>query len=218
MPCLLCGGNHPVYFHAKIKRTFKYDFDGVSEKNFVYRIKCLSAKENGSQYTLTILPHMLLPGCLVRADDVFTAGMNKDIREDIDKACDTMGVKDDRTAKKHLERFDFCFEDFNKRLAGVISQSGEKLPEIKPCTGSPSDINKTWFEKLAPITISIREKLFGFEGLSLEDIAYLYFFFVHPSYPCATINANSKNIIFPIWLVSPPPDNVRPLLINHVRL
>lgn len=138
---------------------------------------CLPSKKAGTQYTLTILPHFLLPGCLVRADDVFTTGMDKNIREDIDKACKTMGVLDDRTVKKHLARFDFCLNDSINKFAGTISEFGKKLPEIKPAPlTTTADINKNWFEKLAQIIVSIREELFGFEDISLQDIAWLSFF------------------------------------------
>ncbi len=172
----------------------------------------------GSQYTLTILPHFLLPGCLVRADDVFTAGMNKDIREDIDKACDTMGVKDDRTALKHLYRFDSCLDNIIKLFAQIVSESGEKFPEVKPEFGTVTDINKIWFEELALSLLSIREKLLGFENLSQQDIAPPAVFFDNSSYPCATINIHTKSIIHQAWLKSPPPNDVKPLLINHIRL
>lgn len=191
----------------------------------MHRIICHNAKRNGTQYTLTILPHFLLPGCLVRADDVFTAGMDKEIRKDIDKSCETMGVKDDRTAQKHLHRFDSCLDDNVKRLAQIVSESGERLPEIKPGYGTLSDINTTWFDALGSSVISIREKLFGFENLSQQDIEGLSVFFDNSSYPCASINKHTRSITFQAWHYfplpggkSPPPNDVMTGHQDHVKL
>ena len=167
---------------------------------------------------MTIIPHFLLPGCLVRADDVFTAGMNKDIREDIDKACEIMGVLDEKTARKHLYRFDSCLDDTVKRLAEIVSEFREKFPEVKPELGTVTDINKIWFEALASSVISIREKLFGFENLSQQNIVGLSIFYNNPSYPCAIINVHVKSIIFQAWLKSPPPNHVKTSHQNHVKL
>ena len=178
------------------ERIFKYNSEEKSEKNFIHRIICHTAKKNGNQYTLTILPHFLLQGCLVRADDVFATGINKDLRKDINKICHILGVIDERTARKHLSRFDKCLNDFNIDLSGIISQSGTQLPDKKPEAVCSIDMNINWLENLFPCIIAIREKLFGYENLSLKDIAAMYFFFLHPAYPCATINENCKNIFF----------------------
>lgn len=177
------------------KRTFKYNSEEKSEKNMVYRIICHTAKKNGNQYTLTILPHFLLPGCLVRADDVFVAGINKNLRKDISKVCDILGVIEERTSHKHLARFDDCLNSFNITLSSIISQHAGQLPDKKPEACS-IDMNINWLEKLSASIITIREKLFGYENLSLKNIAAMYCFFQDPVYPCAIINENCQNIFF----------------------
>lgn len=205
---MLCGNIHPVQFHQERIRTFRHNSDTSntewdSEKNHVYRIKCKTAKEAGIQYTLTILPHFLLPGCLVRADDVFTTGIDKNIREDIEKACMNMGVLDQRTVRKHLSRFDACLADFVISLAAAFSEFGDNLPDRKPGSSTPAEGSIDWFRDLVPGIISIRERLYGFENLAEKDIAELFHFFVHPSYPAATCtSAGQKN--FSIFLRSPP--------------
>ncbi len=201
---MLCGEIHPVHFHEKRERTFRYDFAGNSQKNKVYRIKCTTAQEAGNQYTLTILPHFLLPGCLVRADDVFSAGMDADIRRDIKrKGCDSLDVLEERTVRKHLSRFNACLTDFVISLAAIISEFGENLPDKKPEKCSLVEDNISWFKELTPRIISIRGKLFGFENLSIEDIAALFHFFIHPSYPAATCT-DFGHKGFPIILRAPP--------------
>lgn len=184
----------------------------------MHRIICHFAKRNGTQYTLTILPHFLLPGCLVRADDVYTAGMDKDTREDTDKSCKAMNVIDDRTVEEHLRRFDSCLDDNIKRLAQIVSEAGERLPEIKPEDGTLSDINKIWFEALSSGIISIREKIFGYENISLQEIEGLSIFFDNSSYPCTTISIYTKSIIHQAWLKSPPPYDVLERHQDHVKL
>ncbi len=205
---MLCGEIHPVQFHQKRVGTFRHNSDKYntvwdSEKNSIYRIKCKAAKAAGDQYTLTILPHFLLPGCFVRADDVFESGIDKDTRGDIEKACTKMGVLDRRTARKHLSRFDACLSDFVIYFASTISEFGKNLPERKPCHGNSIEHNINWFRELASGIISIRERLYGFENLSEKEIADLLHLFVHPAYPAATCaNTWQKTILF--FLRSPP--------------
>jgi hypothetical protein len=205
---VLCGQIHPVQFHQERERTFRYNSDKYNtewntEKNNVLRIRCKTAKEAGNQYTITIIPHFLLSGCLVRADDVFNTGMNAAIRGDIEKACINMGVLDRRTARKHLSRFDACLTDFVISLAATISEFGENLPDRKPGESNHAEKNTSWFRELVSVIISIRERLFGFENLCEKDIAALFHFFIHHSYPAATCtNAGYK--IFLIFLRSPP--------------
>ena len=122
--------------------------------------------------------------------------MDKKIHKDINKSCEALGVIDERTVRKHFLRFNACLNDFDINLSSIISQYGGQLPDKKPETGSMSDINIQWFGKLAASIISIREKLFGYENLSLKDIAAVYFFFLHSAYPCAKKNENSKNTGF----------------------
>jgi len=131
--------------------------------------------------------------------------MDADIRKDIWKVCYKMGVPDERTARKHLSRFDACLNDFVISLANIISQCGNHLPERKPEISCISDVNRKWFRELSLRIISIRERLFGFENISPEDIAALFNFFVHPAYPCATMPVHSGNKSTPC-LRSPPDD------------
>jgi len=201
---VLCGEIHPVHFHEKRDRTFRYNSAGNSQKNKVYRIKCTASKELGNQYTLTILPHFLLPGCLVRADDVFSAGMDEDIRKDIKvKGCQRLDVLEERTVRKHLSRFYACLTDFVISLAAIITEFGENLPDRKPEKGNLVEENISWFRELVLSIISIRERLYGFENLSVEDAAALFHFFIHPAYPAVTC-ANSKQNIFSFFSRSPP--------------
>ena len=187
-----------------VPRTFQYKFGNITEINFVYRIKCPAAKEAGKQYTLTILPHFLLPGCLVRADDVFAAGMDKELRKDVDDVCEQLKVLDERTSWKHLSRFDECLSDFNISLARIISELGTYLPYKKPEVNHSFETNIEWFKILAEKVITLRERSFGFENLSLFTISGIYGFFMNSAYPCATYPGTTRINFFKIWPNSPP--------------
>lgn len=148
------------------------------------------------QYTVTILPHFLLPGCLVRADDVYTMGSEDAIRSDITKMCETLGVVDERTARKHLARFYECCRAHCVRLSSALAVAGEDLPVIKPRESTEAELFLRWFRLLSKGIIKHREKYRGYENLSIADSAFLYMFFIHPAYPCTTVGAMRNDPAF----------------------
>ncbi|MBU1456999.1 MAG: hypothetical protein KKD01_19970 [Proteobacteria bacterium] len=114
-----------------------------------------------------------------------------------------MGVLDERTARKHLSRFAACINDFIILLAKLIAQYGDELPNEKPAKSVVAVAIK-WFIKLASKIITIREKLFGFENLHCADIAWMFGFFIHKAYPCATCQAEKVKDYFSIFSRAPP--------------
>ena len=132
----------------------------------------------------------------MRADDVYKAGMDKDIRRDIDKVCYILGVLDERTARKHLSRFGSCHNDhvifLGKAIpgdtVGIHNEAGHK--EVCP-------------DKYLAINIYERS-LFNGEGLSRIGITVPVFFFHHFAYPCSSIKIDIKDKISSINLRSPP--------------
>ena len=97
-----------------------------------------------------------------------------------------MGVIDERTVYKHLSRFDACLSDILINMASAISDSGEDLPNRSPEEVDAAFKNINWFQELALEMIRIREKLYGFENITVKEIASMLRFFKHPAYPAAT--------------------------------
>ena len=140
----------------------------------------------------------------MRSDELYSVAMDKKKRKNIDEVCLALRVAEVKTAKKHLSRFQTCLNDFNVKAASFISHHGENLPEKPPENFSDFELNLGWFSRLADSLIKLRQSRFGFENLNSRDIAELYNLFLHPVYPCSTVNENTNFKILPDWLKSPP--------------
>lgn len=133
--------------------------------------------------------------------------MDKELRKDVDDVCEQLEVLDERTAWKHLSRFDKCLSDFNISLAEIISDLGTELPYKKPEVNHSFETDIEWFRILGEKVISIRERSFGFENLSLFTISGIFSFFENPAYPCGTGPGTARIKFLNFW-PNPPPDHV----------
>jgi len=203
--CHLCGEFHSVRFYESRPRVFRYIYGKENEWDIVYRIECTSAQKAGKQRTLTILPHFLLPGCLVRADDVLTMGKDPSLNSDIDAATIFLQVGDTRTTQKHLDRFGVCLREFNQDLSGIVVGLGGYLPAHYPdkvdCLGN----QLRWHSNLLEELVRLNQGLYGSYGLSPKILVFYFQFFVHEVYPCANnIQRTPKKTA--ISESRPPPD------------
>ena len=186
-PCILCGLIHPVRIHQVRLRIFcRFNKDGKPECGLVVRIICGNAKKAGTQYTVTILPHFLLPGCQVRADNLYEAATNPEKRRHIDSVLTTIQADDERTGYKHLNRFTSCIKDSIKIMADYIIKLGGSLPEMMPVETDPPERTHILFHSYANAYISEITKLFGGTYPDRFQVMASISFFIHKSYPIST--------------------------------
>lgn len=107
---------------------------------------CETARAAGKRYTMRLLPDFLVPGCVIRLDQVEKAYEERHTGAGIDRLCAILGCLDDRTARRHLTRYGESLEAVNLKLAERRAMNPElgELPQITPDATFLERLERLW--------------------------------------------------------------------------
>ena len=142
----MCGDVHRLRVHAYPYRRVRNRERQKNEAIRVVVIRCENARAAGRPYTMRLLPDFLIPRCVIRLDDLEETYDAKRSGEPNDRLCGILGCLDDRTARRHLKRYEEALEAVALRLAERRAMSPElgELPQINPDTPSVDWLERLW--------------------------------------------------------------------------
>lgn len=137
---------HPLRIHAYVQRRVRNRDLGCNESILVVVIRCQNARAAGKAYTMRLLPEFLMPGCVIRLDDLEEAYEAKRVGATNERLCTILGCLDDRTVRRHLKRYGDALGAVALRLAEGRAMSPElgELPQITPDTASMDRLQRLW--------------------------------------------------------------------------
>ena len=137
---------HPLGIHAYVHRRVRNRDLGCNESILVVVIRCETARGAGKPYTTRLLPDFLIPGCVIRLDDLQEADKQRRAGARSDRLCTILGCLDDRTVGRHLKRYEEALEAVALRLAERRAMSPElgDLPHTTPDTPSVDRLERLW--------------------------------------------------------------------------
>ena len=142
----MCREVHPLRIHAYVQRQVRNRIRGKNDTILVVVIWCENARAANKPYTRRLLPEFLIPGCVIRLDDVQEAYEARRMGARADRLCTVLGCLDDRTVRRHLNRYEQALEAAALTLAERRAMSPElgDLPETTPDTSSADRLERLW--------------------------------------------------------------------------
>ncbi len=109
-------------------------------------VLCETARAAGNRYTMRLLPEFLVPGCVIRLDQVEAAYEARRTGAETDRLCEILGCLDDRTVWRHVSCYGQAVEAASLRLAESRAMRPElgELPQTTPDTLPVDRLKQLW--------------------------------------------------------------------------
>lgn len=142
----MCGELHPLRIHGYPLRRVRNRDRQENDSIRVVVIRCEHSRAAGTRYTMRLLPEFLVPGCVIRLDDLEEAYEAKRVGATTERLCAILGCLDDRTVRRHLQRYGEALAAVALKLAERRAMSPElgELPQITPDTACVERLERLW--------------------------------------------------------------------------
>ena len=128
IPCLLCGEIHPLRLHAYLRRKVRSPERAEDIEIRIVAIICLTAKEQGRQYTKRLLPPFVIAFCRISRQGVVEyLRRYPDGRIVYRIASALLGALDLRTIRRHLGMAGAHIEKAAQRLAPLFRKASSAI-------------------------------------------------------------------------------------------